>query len=488
MSTPVHRADVVLREVRLGPDGPVVDVGVDRAAPGAGATVAWIAARGSTPAAGELVDGAGATLLRGLWDRHVHLRQCALRRGGVDLAGVGTVAEAHARLRSGAADAADVVFAFGATETLVHALADAAGPGAEAPVAPDRPVFVQALDLHTGWADRGAAARAGRTHPGLLRERDCFAVAAALTARADVEVGLRAVLRDAAARGVVGVLDFEMADNVADWPRRAARGRLPVRVDCSVPRARLDAAVAAGLRTGDLLDREGHLRVGPVKTFVDGSLGSGTALCCASYPGRDGERGRQEIEPAELAALIAHAGAHGLTAAVHAIGDRANQVALDAFASAGRGGRVEHAQLVRPGDLARFAGLGVVAGVQPAHLLDDRDLADRLWAGQSGVGYPYAALRRAGAMLEFGSDAPVSPLDPWLGVRAAVTRTSGGRAPWHPEQRLPLRAALDASTGGRATPRAGDVADLVLVEGDLLAGAGVSVIATMCDGEWTRSL
>jgi len=183
--------------------------------------------------------------------------------------------------------------------------------------------------------------------------------------------------------------------------------------------------------------------------------------------------------------------AHGIEPAVHAIGDRANTLALDAFAAVGCRGRIEHAQLLTAADVPRFAELGVTAGVQPAHATDDRDVADRHWAGRTGRAFAYGDLLASGARLEFGSDAPVSPLDPWLGIAAAVHRTDDERPAWHPEQRIPVRAALAASARGRFQIRVGDAADLVVVdvdpsEADARTLREMPVHATMLGGRWTH--
>src|SRR6187200_51947 len=138
----------------------------------------------------------------------------------------------------------------------------------------------------------------------------------------------------------------------------------------------------------------------------------------------------------------AHEG--GLTPAVHAIGDQANARVLDAFEAVGCRGSVEHAQLLRHDDVARFARLGVIASVQPEHAMDDRDVADRYWAGRTDRAFMLAELQAAGVELALGSDAPVAPLEPWVAIAAAVGRARDGREPWHPEQAIDVRAALAA--------------------------------------------
>ena len=158
--------------------------------------------------------------------------------------------------------------------------------------------------------------------------------------------------------------------------------------------------------------------------------------------------------------------AHGLVPAVHAIGDQANSIALDAFEEVGCAGRIEHAQLLSPADVPRFAELGVIAAVQPAHQPDDRDVADRHWHGRTSRAFPYRSLLESGARLEFGSDAPVAPLDPWDGIASAVFRTDDDRPAWHPEQSIPFPDALAASSGGRRGVSVGDVADLMVTAAD----------------------
>lgn len=144
---------------------------------------------------------------------------------------------------------------------------------------------------------------------------------------------------------------------------------------------------------------------------------------------------------------------HGLLPAVHAIGDQANTIALDAFEEVGCPGRIEHAQLLSPADVPRFAALGVVAAVQPAHQPDDRDVADRHWTGRTARAFPYRSLLETGARLELGSDAPVAPLDPWDGIASAISRTDDDRPPWHPEQSIPFADALAAASGAVAASR-----------------------------------
>lgn len=466
MSSPL-----LLRNARTGLDGPVRDVLI------AGGIIAPAGA--TAPPGTEPVDLDGATVLPGLWDAHVHAVQWAQARRRIDLSSAGSAREA-VELMAGAADRSiGYGFRDGLWSDLPHKeLLHAAAPG--------RQLVLISNDLHTAWLSPAALAAIGwGEHPtGVLRESECYRAVAALPAPpgAELDRWVAEATTAAAARGVVGLIDFEYADNVTDWTRRMAEQRVDTRVVCTIPRDRLDAAIAAGLRTGDALGD--LLEVGPVKLFVDGSLNTRTAYCDDPYPGTDAH-GLLEIAPEELKAIMELAAAHGLHAAVHAIGDLAAAIALDAFEAIGCPGRIEHAQLLRLEDLPRFARLGVIAGVQPAHAPDDREVADLHWHGRTGRAFAYAALMDAGARLELGSDAPVAPLDPWDGIASAVARTDDDRPAWHPEQAIPLPAALAAAARGRERVRPGDPADLVIVA-DPARPREAEVLGTLLNGRWTH--
>jgi hypothetical protein len=230
--------------------------------------------------------------------------------------------------------------------------------------------------------------------------------------------------------------------------------------------------------------------MGPLKVIIDGSLNTRTACCFDPYPGQDGpgSRGLLTVAPEELETLLSTARAAGIDAAVHAIGDRANSIALDAFERSGARGSIEHAQLVDAADVARMARLALTASVQPEHAVDDRDVADRYWTGRTGQAYAYRSLHDAGVPLAFGSDAPVAPLDPWIAIAAAVHRTHDGRSSWHPEQRVPVADALRASVRGAIEP--GATADIAVLDRDPFAVTAdelrvLPVAATLLAGTWT---
>lgn len=452
---------LVLRDVRTGLGGQITDVAI------ADGRVVAIGDR--LDGGSRVIDGRRGTLLPGLVDQHVHAAQWAAHRRRIPLAGARSAVEAVSRLVESAPPAGpdEIVVGGGFRDALwpdaPHKdLLERALPGVQ--------VALLSNDLHTLWLSPALLDRLGRDHPtGVLVEGECYATAAALPSapRAVTDRWVLEATAAAAARGVTGIVDFEYADTAVDWLRRVEVAPPAVRVGCVIARFALDAAIARGYRTGEpIAGSGGLLTVGPVKLFVDGSLNTRTAYCHHPYPESSTMYGNLELSPEELVGLLARAAAHGITAAVHAIGDRANTIALDAFAEAGCAGRIEHAQLVHPDDFGRFAALGVVASVQPAHQPDDRDVADRYWPGRTHRAFPYAGLLAAGAELLIGSDAPVSPLDPWDGIASAVTRTDDDRPPWHPEQAIPLPAALRAASHGRDGVRVGDPADLVVTEVD----------------------
>jgi predicted amidohydrolase YtcJ len=213
--------------------------------------------------------------------------------------------------------------------------------------------------------------------------------------------------------------------------------------------------------------------MGPLKIISDGSLNTRTAWCCEPYAEKavaGFEEGQPNQTPEELRALLARAAAVGLDVAVHAIGDRAVTEALAAFEATGARGGIEHVQLTTRDDVRRMAALGVRASVQPAHLIDDRDVTERLWPGRAERCFPLRWMLDDGVEVVLGSDAPVSPLDPWLAIAAAVHRSGDEREPWHPEQAITAREALAASTDGWGTVAPGHPADLVLLDADPLSG------------------
>ncbi len=469
---------MLLTSARLVPVGSPSAVRVEPVAVRISGTRVTHAAEALDPEPGEqVVDADGRWLIPGLWDAHVHLGQWARRGRRLDLSGCSALAEALGRVGA-------------AVRGLPHDAGMVVGSGyrpatwAEQPSVPALdgvsggvPVVLVSGDAHAGWLNSAALAQfglAGRDDP--VVEAEWFAVLPAILAAEDVLAGPQAyaaAMLEAVRRGVVGLVDYEFEPGFAAWPARYEAVAVPLRVRTSVYPADIETVLSAGLRSGDaLVSEQGEpmVTMGSLKIISDGSLNTRTARCVEPYP--DGGHGVQNVPGDELRRLLDTARRHGLTVALHAIGDAAAAEAIDAFAETGATGTVEHAQLLAPGTAERMGELGLVASVQPAHLLDDRLVTEQLWGHErASRSFPFRTLRTAGVRLALGSDAPVAPLDPWLAMAAAVFRGRPGTAPWFPEQALTSAEALAASTGGLRQVGVGSPADLALLDADPLAGA-----------------
>ncbi len=465
---------VILGNARIpGNDAPV-DIGVDDG------TITAIG-----PAAGKAdVDVQDRWVVPGLWDEHVHTAQWAQHRQRIDLSGATSAIEAAQLVADAPHPPGDLPIVGGGyrdglwPDQPSSDMLDAAEER--------RPIVLISGDLHSCWLNRAALEQFGfAEHPtGLLVEDDCFRVVRELD---DVpEDVLDEWVRDAgiaaAARGVVGITCLEMNWNVGDWQRRMEHGFDSLRVASGFYPPFLQRAIDEGYATGQALNE--LLEVGPFKIITDGSLNTRTAYCCDPYP--DGGYGMLTVPTEELIDWLRTAADGGFSAAVHAIGDEANRLALDAFAAAGAAGRIEHAQLLREVDFARFAELGVAASIQPEQAMDDRDVAERYWSGRTNRSYAYRSLHDAGVTLVFGSDAPVAPLDPWITMAAAVTRSRDGRPAWHPEQGVPIEVALASSSRSRIA--VGERADLAVLDADPMDADNLRempVAATILGGRFT---
>ena len=479
---------LTLGSARLPGTDAVVDIELD------GQRIRSVRPAGAEARGGEHLDLAGRWIIPGLWDNHVHFTQWSLAARRLDVAGAASARALAAlvgeRVRAGATE----VTAFGFRDAL---WADAPTRAILDEVSGDVSVVAVSGDLHSAWLNSAALADHGLAdHPtGLLREEAAFAVVRSLE-NVPVEVsdrGAADAATEASRRGVVGIVDFEMAWNAEAWRRRVGGGLDALRVEFGIYPQHLERAAAEGLRTGEFLDGgDGLVRVGSFKVITDGSLNTRTAYCFDAYPGLGGDEryGLLTVPPDRLVPLLTRAREIGLTAAVHAIGDHANALALDALAAVGIAGSIEHAQLLAEGDLRRFGELGVVASVQPEHAMDDRGVADHFWAGRTGRAFMLRSLLDAGARLALGSDAPVAPLDPWVAMAAAVGRSRDGLPPWHPEQAITASEALDAST--RSTIEVGAPADLAVLDADPFAATVdelrvLPVSATLLGGRFTHS-
>ncbi|MEO5918238.1 MAG: amidohydrolase [Candidatus Limnocylindrales bacterium] len=427
----------------------------------------------------------GEIAIPGITDAHLHYLGAALAleqldmRGSPTLAsGLAQVAEADRTLPAGA-----WIQGGGWDQRRWGGWPTAADLDA---VAPGRRVALWSFDHHALWASTMTLAAAGidaltsdpaggiirRTQTGqpegVLLEDACAVVMAQVppadesTVRRTLGTLGRALLE----LGVVGVHD---PGGVSTDPglrsfdvyaRLAEAGELPIRVHASLAPESLSTAIERGLRSGAPLgaDPEGMARVGWLKLFADGTLGSGTAALLAPREGTT-DHGLLRSSVEELALLAGHAAWAGLATQIHAIGDAAVRAALDALAptvpSAPLMPRVEHLQLVDVADRRRFSGLGIAASIQPVHLRDDAETARREWGARAeSAGYAWRSLAEAGAVIAFGTDAPVEPIDPWPGIALSVLRRdpSWGAdvGAFGPDEALDLATALRAAVLGPA--------------------------------------
>jgi predicted amidohydrolase YtcJ len=451
------------------------------------------------------IEAHGGMVTPGFVDAHVHFLDGGFGLGSVKLRDAATRAELVRRIAEFARTAPAGAWVLGGDWD--HELW-----GGELPrrdwidaVTPDRPVWVNRLDGHMSLAN-GAALRAagitartpdppggtivrgpGGEPTGILKDNAMELVdkVVPVPPPAAQDQALEAAMRYAAAQGVTSVHHMGTWEDLAVFRRAHDAGRLRTRIRAAVPLAtwqRLRDEVAAHGR-GD-----GWLRIGGLKGFVDGSLGSRTAAFTAPYDDAPGNTGLLVNKPEDLHAWTAGADRAGLQVMVHAIGDRAIHLQLDIFERVEREDgprdrrfRIEHAQHLAPGDVPRFAALGVVASMQPYHAIDDGRWADKaIGAERARTTYAFRSLLDARATLAFGSDWPVAPAVPLLGLYAALTRrTLDGRHPegWVPEQKITLDEALAAYTRNAAwtgfderdlgTLEAGKLADLVVLDRDL---------------------
>jgi hypothetical protein len=281
-----------------------------------------------------------------------------------------------------------------------------------------------------------------------------------------------------------------------------------LRVIKSIPLEDLTHAVELGLRSGFGDD---FLRIGSVKIFADGALGPHTAAMLQPFENEPENRGMLMMDAEELYEHGRLAVENGLSLAVHAIGDRANHEVLNAFAQIRQHEvvklplrhRIEHVQIIHPDDAPRLAAMGVIASMQPVHATSDMLMADRYWGMRSALAYGWRTQLNNGAILAFGSDAPVEVPNPFWGLHAAVTRQrpdgSPGPEGWYPVQRLSLIEALQAYTGGAAYAAGmedrlgklapGYLADLLILDHDPFNCSPEEIrdihpLATMVGGEW----
>ncbi len=398
------------------------------------------------------------------------------------------------------------------------------------PIAPENPTFLTAKSLHAAWVNSTALDLAGinsstpdpingriqrdnQGNPtGILFEAAVNLVEAAIPEPTpeNLAKNFRQIIASFWRMGLTGVHDFDRRTCFQALQLLHGRGELHFRVVKSIPIELLPHATGLGLRSGFGDD---FLRIGSVKLFSDGALGSHTGAMFEPYVDEPKNRGILIMDQEQLFEKGALAVKNGLGLAVHAIGDRAVHEVLDGFArlrSFERENglpefrhRIEHAQTIHPDDAGRLAELNIVASMQPVHAPSDMLMADRFLGERSKYSYAWKTQSMHGARLAFGSDAPVENPNPFWGLHAAVTRRradgSPGQEGWIPEQRLKIGEAIEGFTQGPAycsgmenrlgklSP--GFLADLIVVDTDPFTCDPADLIniqptKTMVGGEW----
>jgi predicted amidohydrolase YtcJ len=441
----------------------------------------------------------------GLIDAHIHLEGLADKKLTVDLTGSKDVREALARIKEWAREQPKDGWVAG-SGWYNDAWPDASFPSRQQldTAAGRRPAYMRRKDGHSAWVSSEALKRAGidRTTEdpaggridrdeageptGILRETAMSLVADVIPrpAESDLDRAMSRVLADLARFGLTSVQSMDSARGFASLQRLHSRGRLPVRVTYNLPLSDLEHAERMGVRSGW---GDEWLRFWGVKAFLDGSLGSRTAEML------DGS-GTARLSQDDLLDMVRRCARAELNVCLHAIGDGAVRRAVDALAHHTRAWsawrpRIEHAQCVNPKEMPRMARAGIIASMQPAHAVADRELADQMWPALTKHAYAWRAMEKAGVRLAFGSDAPVETADPLAGIEAATAWRK--QAKWHPELAVSRASALRAYTAGAAYAvglekdlgalRPGLLCDMTVIDGG-------RVVATIAGGvvTWRR--
>jgi predicted amidohydrolase YtcJ len=470
------------------------------------------------------IDVEGGLVLPGLCDAHIHfmgysfrLRELALETTAGKTQALQLVAARAVALPQGA-----WITGGGWNESRWQTTDFPTAADLDPVTGPDHPTLLTRSDVHSAVANSAALALAGidaatpnppggvidrgpdGTPTGFLRE-----LAIDLVARHVPQPGADEI--DAALRGGVEALhklgitavhaqrmkdSNDGADEWAGLLRLREQGDLKLRVSCNIAAHHLTHLAALGLRTGF---GDQYLRLGHVKVFTDGSLGSRTAWLLQPFAklnaGEGDNTGVNVTPPEQMAAEFRQAAELGFPISVHAIGDRANRVVLDIFEELAQTAptppvphRIEHVQIIDPADLLRLAPLGITASVQPIHATDDIDTADLFLGARGAHMYKFRSLFASGALLAFGSDAPVADPNPFLGFHAAMARQRPERmaqGAWYGDERVTLEQTIFAYTLGAARAAGwdkvigsltlGKLADMIVVDRDLFALAAQGI-------------
>jgi len=476
---------------------------------------------------GFALDLRGATLLPGFTDGHVHFLEYARRLRRLILDGVDSLEKVLDAVagRSAQTPRGGWILGGGWDRNL--------WPDPRFPnrhhldrIAPEHPVALDSKDGHTLWLNSRALQLIGITRDtpdpfggqierdehgeptGILKEmarKQAYDIIPKPPVHEDVDA-LREAMSNAHAAGITGIHDYEKSEALVRFGVLHQRGELNLRVLMHIDKDEFDSAAGAGVFTGL---GDATLRIGGLKLFADGALGSRTAYMLQPFEGTD-DCGICTATKEELRERVLRASEAGIAAVVHAIGDRANREVLDILAEARERGnnlrpplrhRIEHAQLLTEADVPRFAELDVIASIQPMHATADYEMVEKHWGARGRWAYSFRSLLAQGTRMAFGSDCPVERFDPLLGIHAAVTRRRADGSPgpdgWQPQERLTVEQAVHGFTMGNAyaaglegqlgsvTP--GKLADLVVLSEDIFAIGpmripSVKVLSTFFNG------
>ena len=478
----------------------------------------------------QTIDLKGRLVVPGFTDCHIHFQEYALRRSQVILDGVDDWQEVRRRIQAEVkrAKPGEWVLGGGWNQNLWE---DGTLPSKADldDISPQNPVALSRADGHSMWVNSLTLEKAGITAEtsdppksridrdpdsgeptGILREWEAIRLVQDVIPEPDDEtivIALRESIAEAHRLGLTGIhemrVEGEKKPALRALLRLQQRGELLLRVACMIPVEHLDEAIALGLGSGL---GDANLRIGGVKLFADGSMGSGTAWMLEPFEGSDDNYGLVVTPKEELFDVARRAQVAGISLTIHAIGDRAIRDVLDVLTEiqGGQGSafrhRIEHVQCIHPSDVHRLAQLGVIASMQPSHIMDDWAVADRVWGKRGQYAYAFRSLLDAGIHLAFGSDCPFASLNPLLGIQAAVLRQDRKGEPeggWYPEERLTVAEAvrgytLEAAYAvglegvlGSITP--GKLADMVILSRDIFTIppeeiSDIQVDYTICDG------
>lgn len=476
----------------------------------------------------EKQDMGGRIILPGLTDAHLHLEQYALSLQKIDCE-TGSLAECLRRIKERArtAQPGEWILGHGWNQNDWGSWPSTADLDK---IAPDNPIYLSAKSLHAAWVNSAALRKAELTSDvpdpangqlqrdarghftGILLETAMELVSKVIPSSSVETIGeaLEKAQPTLWRMGLTGVHDFDRRDCFMALQQLHLNNKLKLRVTKSIPLEDLEYAIELGLCSGFGDD---WLRIGSVKAFMDGALGPRTAAMFQPYMNDAENRGILNMDGEELFEFGRRAAEVGLSLAVHAIGDRANHEALDAYQQLRRferdrnlpplRHRVEHVQVLHPDDAWRLANLGIIASMQPIHATSDMSMADQYWGERAALSYALQSQLGYGARLALGSDAPVESPNPFLGLHAAVTRQRADGSPdtegWYPEQRLSVQEAIEGYTLGPAYAAGmedrlgklvpGFVADLIVLEQDPFVVPSAELLemtssGTMVGGEW----